>query len=110
MTAFSNSSSPLYSTLATDPDLGEIVQLFVEEMPNRTATLRDRLNEADWEGLRRVAHQLKGAAGSYGFEPITPAAARVEDAIRQSAPEDEIRQMVEELIALCNSARPGTPE
>ncbi len=103
-------SSPLYSTLATDPDLGEIVELFVEEMPNRTANLRARLEAADWDGLRQAAHQLKGAAGSYGFAPITPAAARVEDAIRQATPEEEIREMVDELIALCNSAQVGTPE
>lgn len=99
----------LYSTLATDPDLGEIVGLFVAEMPNRTATLRDRLAAGDWAELRRAAHQLKGAAGSYGFEPITPAAARLEDAIRESLLEEAIRQMVDELIALCNSARAGTP-
>ncbi len=103
-------SSPLYSTLATDPDLSEIVELFVNEMSHRTANLRARLEAADWEGLRQAAHQLKGAAGSYGFEPITPAAARVEDAIRQAMPEDEIRQRVDELISLCNSARVGTPE
>lgn len=104
-----NAAQPLYSTLATDPDLGEIVQLFVEEMPNRTANLRQRLEAADWGELRRAAHQLKGAAGSYGFEPITPAAARLEEAVDRAMPEEQIRQMVDELIALCNSARVGTP-
>jgi HPt (histidine-containing phosphotransfer) domain-containing protein len=105
-----NPTSPLYSTLASDPDLGEIVELFVGEMPNRVGSLRERLGETDWEGLRRVAHQLKGAAGSYGFQPITQMAASVEDSIRQAQPEEEIRRLVDELIAMCSSARAGLPE
>ena len=66
----------VYSRLAGDPDLGEIVDLFVEEMPERVATLLDQLQAQDWEGLRRTAHQLKGAAGSYGFDMISPCAGR----------------------------------
>jgi HPt (histidine-containing phosphotransfer) domain-containing protein len=101
------STEPLYSALGDDPDLREIVEMFVEEMPDRTSHLLDRMNAGDWEGLRRVAHQLKGAAGSYGFEPITRSAAGVEDAIRASRPEQEIRPMVEELVDLCHRAQAG---
>lgn len=100
-----NTARPLFSTLGSDPDLREIVELFVEEMPDRVSNLFDRLRVCDWEGLRRAAHQLKGAAGSYGFEPITLSAARVEDAIRASRPEEEIRQAIEDLVDLCRRAR-----
>ncbi len=72
----------IYSRLSGDPDLRDIVEMFVEEMPGRVASLLDHLSDANWEGLRRAAHQLKGAAGSYGFEPISPSAGRVESAIR----------------------------
>ncbi len=99
------SSEPLYSTLGEDPDLRDIVEMFVNEMPERTAALVDRLDVGDWEGLRRLAHQLKGAAGSYGFEPITHLAAGVEHAIRDSRPEPELRQMVGQLTDLCDRAR-----
>ncbi|HUT95890.1 MAG TPA: Hpt domain-containing protein [Thermoguttaceae bacterium] len=107
MTPMATSASPLYSTLDADPDLREIVEMFVEEMPDRMASLLDRANSADWEGLRRVAHQLKGAAGSYGFEPITCSAADVEQAIRESRPEEEIRRMVTDLVDLCDRAQAG---
>ena len=107
MTPMATSASPLYSTLDADPDLREIVEMFVEEMPDRMVSLLDRVNAADWEGLRRVAHQLKGAAGSYGFEPITCSAANVEQAIRESRPEEEIRRMVGDLVDLCDRAQAG---
>lgn len=105
-----NKPQPIYSTLAGDPDLREIVELFVEELPKRAAGIRQRFEAADWEGLCRLAHQLKGAAGSYGFLPITPAAARVENAVRQALSEQEICRAVEELLAMCESVRAGVPE
>ena len=110
MSQMSVGTQPLYSTLAEDADLREIVELFVEEMPDRVANLLDRFAVRDWSGLRRAAHQLKGAAGSYGFAPITPAAGRLEDAIRDSRPEDEIRRAADSLVELCRQARAGTPE
>ena len=64
-------TGPLYSQFAEDPDLAELVDVFVEEMPRRVATLLDRLEQADWDSLGRAAHQLKGAAGSYGFGEIS---------------------------------------
>jgi len=58
----SASEEPIYSTLGDDPDLQDIVEMFVEEMPGRTQTFLNHLASGDWEGLCRVAHQLKGAA------------------------------------------------
>ena len=100
----------LYSSLGGDPDLGEIVTLFVEEMPNRVATLLSQLETSDWEGLRRTAHQLKGAAGSYGFDVLTPSAAQLEDALRENEPEEQIRRAVDELVGMCGRARSGAPQ
>jgi histidine phosphotransfer protein HptB len=99
----------LYSPLAEDPDLRDIVDLFVAELPQRVQNVLDRFQTRDWDGLRRTAHQLKGAAGSYGFEPITPAAARVEDAVARRCPEEELSQAVSELVMLCGRARGGVP-
>jgi histidine phosphotransfer protein HptB len=99
----------VYSRLAKDPDLAEIVDLFVEEMSGRVAALLGQLNAADWEGLRRTAHQLKGAAGSYGFDGISPIAGKVESAVRDGEAEERIRATVEELIDLCGRTRSGQP-
>ena len=103
-------AEPLYSTLAEDPDLGEIVDMFVDEMPDRISKLLAQLESGSWEELRRAAHQLKGAAGSYGFDAISPSAAALEDSLRNSKPEAEIQKAAESLVALCQRATPGTPE
>lgn len=95
--------------MGADPDLAKIVEMFVEEMPDRIARLLDLYESADWEELRRTAHQLKGAAGSYGFDPISPCAARLEKAVRGEAPEDQIRHAVDELVDLCRRATSGAP-
>ena len=84
----------LFSTLAEDPDLAEIVEMFVDEMPERIENILNCFESEDWEGLRRASHQLKGAAGSYGFATITPCAGILEAAVKQTKPEDEIREAV----------------
>ena len=53
-------SKGLYSTLAGDPMLGQLVNLFVAEMPSRTTKLIDRLGACDWEGLRQAVNHSKG--------------------------------------------------
>lgn len=101
-------TEPLYSNIGGDPDLREIVDMFVQEMPQRVAALLEQLETADWEALRRTAHQLKGAAGSYGFNTVSPCAATLENAIRSEEPEEQIRQAVGELVGMCNRVRSGT--
>jgi len=95
----------LYSSLGKDPDFAPLVDWFIQELPSRIASLEEKFAAADWDGLKQVAHQLKGAGGSYGFEAITPAAGRVEAAIQQREPEEQIRSAVEELVDLCRRAR-----
>jgi HPt (histidine-containing phosphotransfer) domain-containing protein len=97
----------IYSRLASDPTFQEIVAMFVDEMPGRTAILLGKLAARDWDGMRQTAHQLKGAAGSYGFDLITQGAAKVESALRNHEPEEQVRAAVDELVDLCNRARGG---
>jgi len=109
MSSIAGIEQALFSTLAEDPDLGEIVDMFVDEMPDRIETLLESFESQDWESLRRASHQLKGAAGSYGFAPITPAAGSVEAAVKEARPEDEIRLVLDELVSMCRNVRTGTP-
>jgi HPt (histidine-containing phosphotransfer) domain-containing protein len=98
----------IYSRLVDDPDLQEIVGMFVEEMPERISKLLDQLETKDWDALRRTAHQLKGAAGSYGFDIVTTYAGKVEAAVRDKEPEQQIHDTVAELVDLCQRMRSGT--
>jgi len=105
MTSGMDQIEPLYSTLGADPLLAEIVDMFVDEIPDRVERLLEQLWSGDLEAVRRTAHQLKGAAGSYGFETISPFAAEVESAIRANEPEEAIRLSVKQLVELCDRVR-----
>jgi CheY-like chemotaxis protein/HPt (histidine-containing phosphotransfer) domain-containing protein len=102
-------ASFLYSHLAADPDLVELVELFVQEMPDRINALETQARSRNWQQLTRTAHQLKGAAGSYGFKTITPYAARLEQAARSGCQEEEILSSLGELLDLCRRLRSGLP-
>lgn len=73
---------PIHSELHDDPDLGELVELFVGELPAKMRVLRESFAAGRTEDVRRLAHQLRGSAGSYGFDGLTQQAGRVEDALR----------------------------
>ena len=106
----SNSSqptAPLVSTLSSDPDMVELVEFFVEEIDDRISTIQSTAQSDDMAGLRTVAHQLKGAAGGYGFEPISQTAGELErliDATEADKVTEAIREQVDELISLCRRA------
>jgi HPt (histidine-containing phosphotransfer) domain-containing protein len=71
-----------FSGLASDPELADLVALFVTELPARLDEMRAAHGRGQWELLRGLAHQLKGAGGSYGFPQLTSAAAELECAAR----------------------------
>ena len=62
------------SEFADDPDMVDIVNLFVAGLPERASSLRTAMADGRHDDLKRLAHQLKGAAGGYGFAPIPIAA------------------------------------
>ncbi|HEY4308005.1 MAG TPA: Hpt domain-containing protein [Pirellulales bacterium] len=95
----------LYSSLAFDPDLAPLVDLFVEDLPDRAEILLDRMQASDYEGLRRLAHQMSGAAGSYGFQDITIEAAALEQMLVQHASEQDVAAAVNSLIDVLRRAR-----
>ena len=97
-------TEPLKSTLASDPDMAELVQFFVEEMSGRLEFIQNASEENDFGKLRTVAYQLKGAGTGYGFEPISRAAGDLEALIDDTQPteqNDDFRKQVNELIDLC---------
>jgi histidine phosphotransfer protein HptB len=100
----------VYSSLAEDPDLGELVDIFVQEMPARVDALETQARCCDWQQLKRAAHQIKGAAGSYGFAALTPPAARLELALAEGCPEEEVLSVLAELLVLCRGVRCGRPQ
>ena len=96
-------AGPLYSPLASDAGLVDLVETFVETLPERGEALRKAHDAGDLDELRSLAHSLKGAAGSYGFLPITDACAALELRIRESEP-IAIRAAIHTVVELCERA------
>jgi len=107
---FPHSSGAIRSSLSSDPDMVELIAMFVEELPQRTEGLRELLERRELAQVQRIAHQLKGAAGGYGFADLGHSAALLEGILLDvsPAPADEelnrVRERVDELIELCRRA------
>lgn len=99
----------IYSSLGQDPDFQELVEMYVAEMPERIERLQQLYERGEFAELNRFAHQLKGSAGGYGFEEISPAAARVECAATLEPDLATLEQALNELLELCGRARCGSP-
>ena len=100
-----DTSAPLVSVFSGDDGMAELIGTFVGDLPDRAATIEGALNAADVEALRRAVHQLRGAAGGYGFPSMTTAAGRVEDAIAGGADLVRLLPLTRLLTDLCRAAR-----
>ena len=75
-------AGPIHSRFASDPEMREIVALFVAELPARLGELHKAWRTGDLDRIRIMAHQLKGAGGGYGFPELSTLAGELEAAIR----------------------------
>lgn len=97
--------SALVSELSNDADMIELVEIFVADLPKRIGALSAALADGDRATLARVAHQLKGAAGGYGFPAITEAAGTLEESVKSSEAIDRLAAQVRQVADLCARAR-----
>ncbi|MCW5757361.1 MAG: Hpt domain-containing protein [Phycisphaeraceae bacterium] len=103
--------SLLYSEYEDDPDMRELVEQFVAEMPERRAELLRAASSGDLSGAIRVAHQLKGASGGYGFGPLGETACQCEEAFKRLDTETDrvqaemLLRVAEPLLVACDRVR-----
>lgn len=97
----------IYSDFGGDPEMGELVEMFVAEMPDRINAIVESLGSGDLQSLQYATHQLKGAAGSYGFHQLTPYASEAESMVRSEQSEESVCKAVHELIDQCLRIRAG---
>ncbi|MBX3354075.1 MAG: Hpt domain-containing protein [Phycisphaeraceae bacterium] len=72
---------PLISRFVDDPEMAEIIALFVAETPERRREFSSSWDRGDLHRVRTLAHQLKGAAGGYGYPELSAAASELEAAL-----------------------------
>lgn len=94
------------STFAGDPDMNELIELFVGDLPDRVREVEQSWHNQKLSDLKRIAHQLKGASAGYGFPALGSVAGELEQALSQPmADETEVleqaRRHVDELLDLC---------
>ena len=111
-----NRREPLESSLANHPVIGPLLVQFVEELPGRAGRIELAFQNNDVSALAEAAHQLKGAAGIYGFASISDKANVISRQVGENCDLREIRTSVVELIDLCSRAScrkrgpsPGSP-
>ncbi len=94
------SNDPIYSAFAEDEEMAELVEMFVEEMPDRISSLQDAWESSARNDLQNIAHQLKGSSAGYGFAAVGRSAADLEDALKDM--ERELASVKAEFDALLN--------
>jgi HPt (histidine-containing phosphotransfer) domain-containing protein len=111
MAKTSSKATLLRSEFSGDPEMAELIDVFLGELPKRVDSLSEAWRAREFQTVQRLAHQLKGSSAGYGFPTIGTAAAKVESCVREKSPEqvklEELQAGVQELIALCHRASPS---
>lgn len=103
-----SSAEPIISRFADDREMGEVIRFFIDDLQWRVNELGGAFDAGDWKRLSMSAHELKGAAGGYGFPEITEAAGALEKQL-EASPRDIalIGEYTRALVALCDRAIVG---
>lgn len=98
------SAEPIISEFADDPDMTELVELFVDRLGATMGEMRAALSAGEFDEVQRLAHQLKGAAAGYGFPGLGEAARVVESSFQRGGglvePMSELERRVSDLVSL----------
>ncbi len=92
--------SALISSLADDPELVQVLDIFIDMLPEMLDSIGSAWRESNMETLKRHVHELKGAGGSAGFPSVMQHAVHVENTVA-TGQVDQLAQAVEELRGLC---------
>ncbi len=82
MSEVSDLPAQIYSAFDSDEDFAELLLDFESSMRERRTLLAEAHANRDLESLRKLAHQLKGAGGGYGFDGLSSASADLEQACK----------------------------
>lgn len=95
---------PVVSAFAADPERVEWAEWFVGTLPETIRELERAAAARDFGKLDVLSHQLKGAAGGFGFPTITQAAGELEKLAR-TGQVDKLAPATAKLVDLCKRAR-----
>ena len=91
----------------------EMVQVFLDEGPDRLTAVREAFDKGDAEQLERAAHSLKGAIGHFAAQPAWDAAYEVEklaEERRLDAVPDALVELERHVKLLLDALQPSVPD
>lgn len=101
--------SPIRSTLPfDDPEFREIIIGFVDRLRLEITELQRVWANRDFDEVARIAHWMKGAAGTMGFSDFTEPGLKLMDLARKERT-DEISSLIEELTAMVAAIEVAEP-
>ncbi len=87
--------------------MAALAEMFLEQLEIRIRELRDACRRGDLDTVRFGTHQLRGAAGGYGFPEISRVAGEIEDLLRaahdEASGDPEISRRLEGLESVYRS-------
>jgi CheY-like chemotaxis protein/HPt (histidine-containing phosphotransfer) domain-containing protein len=72
----------MISEFIDDPAMAPIIERFVGRLADQLEAMHQTLAARQYEDLRRLAHKLKGAGGSYGYPLLTETSRALEEAAK----------------------------
>jgi CheY-like chemotaxis protein len=93
-----DNTATIFSSLGHQPRMKPIIAEFVNGLEQSSRQMLDMLRRNELQDLCRAIHQLRGAAGGYGFDQVTELAAKAEMSIRASAAIEVIATQTQELL------------
>jgi PAS domain S-box-containing protein len=95
-TAFSATAAvePMVSRLSQHPKLRQVVARFIEQFPTKLSAMDAALQQQNLLQLAELAHWLKGAGGSVGFDAYFEPAKELETACKAGLVNDAGRQLL----------------
>jgi len=101
------SAAPIVSEYASDPDMLELIEMFVTELPTRIDAILDACQKNDLATVATVAHQIKGAGGGYGYPMLTDVAKALEMGAKAAKDAAAVKEQVDALVAMCKGVQAG---
>jgi HPt (histidine-containing phosphotransfer) domain-containing protein len=85
----------------------EIIEMFIDGLHERLESIQTAFDDRILTTVSGIAHQLKGAAGGYGYPTLSERAFEVEQLAKQNAPDQQIEESLTLLIEQCHRAIVG---
>lgn len=80
-----------------EPDvLGEVLRLFLEEVPKKLRALQEAIEAGDAARVARAAHSLKGSSGNIGASSMLDVCRRIDD-LAKAGDLEQVKPLVAQL-------------